>query len=128
MRLYNRYLLRIYYYGNRISLEAHHCLGDGTGGMYVLQTLTAVYLRLTGHPVSNGGFVLDIDEKPSEEELEDAYMRYANAKVCPKRPAEKTYRVRGTREPFYTLNIIDGIMPVRQVREVAGKYGATITE
>ena len=124
----NRYLLRIYYYGNRISLEAHHCLGDGTGGMYVLQTLTAVYLRLTGHPVSNGGFVLDIDEKPSEEELEDAYMRYANAKVCPKRPAEKTYRVRGTREPFYTLNIIDGIMPVRQVREVAGKYGATITE
>lgn len=124
----NRYLLRIYYYGNRISLEAHHCLGDGTGGMYVLQTLTAVYLRLMGHPVSNGGFVLDIDEKPSEEELEDAYMRYANAKVCPKRPAEKTYRVRGTREPFYTLNIIDGIMPVRQVREVAGKYGATITE
>ena len=124
----NRYLLRIYYYGNRISLEAHHCLGDGTGGMSVLQTLTAVYLRLTGHPVSNGGFVLDIDEKPSEEELEDAYMRYANAKVCPKRPAEKTYRVRGTREPFYTLNIIDGIMPVRQVREVAGKYGATITE
>ena len=124
----NRYLLRIYYYGNRISLEAHHCLGDGTGGMYVLQTLTAVYQRLTGHPVSNGGFVLDIDEKPSEEELEDAYMRYANAKVCPKRPAEKTYRVRGTREPFYTLNIIDGIMPVRQVREVAGKYGATITE
>ena len=121
-------MLRIYYYGNRISLEAHHCLGDGTGGMYVLQTLTAVYLRLTGHPVSNGGFVLDIDEKPSEEELEDAYMRYANAKVCPKRPAEKTYRVRGTREPFYTLNIIDGIMPVRQVREVAGKYGATITE
>ena len=124
----NRYLLRIYYYGNRISLEAHHCLVDGTGGMYVLQTLTAVYLRLTGHPVSNGGFVLDIDEKPSEEELEDAYMRYANAKVCPKRPAEKTYRVRGTREPFYTLNIIDGIMPVMQAREVAGKYGATITE
>lgn len=124
----NRYLLRIYYYGNRISLEAHHCLGDGTGGMYVLQTLTAVYLRLMGHSVSNGGFVLDIDGKPSEEELEDAYMRYANAKVCPKRLAGKTYRVRGTREPFYTLNIIDGIMSVREVREVAGKYGATITE
>ena len=37
----NRYLVRIYYYRNRIALEAHHSLGDGTGGMCVLQTLTA---------------------------------------------------------------------------------------
>ena len=29
----NRYLVRIYYYRNRIALEAHHSLGDGTGGM-----------------------------------------------------------------------------------------------
>ena len=124
----NRYLLRIYYYQNRISLEAHHSLGDGSGGMYVLQTITAVYLRLLGHQISNGGFVLDIHEEPDLEELEDAYMRYANAKVCPPRPAEKTYRVRGTREPFYTLNIIDGILSVREVMEVAKKYQATITE
>lgn len=124
----NRYLLRIYYYDRRISLEAHHCLGDGTGGMYVLQTITAVYLRLLGHEITNGGFVMDINEKPSPEELEDAYMRYANAKVCPPRPGEKTYRVRGTKEPFYTFNVIDGILSVKQVMAVAKKYNATITE
>lgn len=124
----NRYLLRIYYYKNRISLEAHHCLGDGTGGMCVLQTITAVYLRLLGHSISNGYFVLDVNESPAPEELEDAYMRYANAKVCPPRPGEKTYRVRGTREPFYTFNIIDGIMSVKEVMAVARKYNATITE
>ena len=124
----NRYLLRIYYYDRRISLEAHHCLGDGTGGMCVLQTITAVYLRLLGHEVSNGYFVLDVNEPPHPEELEDAYMRYANAKVCPARPGEKTYRVRGTREPFYTFNVIDGIMSVKELAAVAGKYNATITE
>lgn len=124
----NRYLLRIYYYDRRISLEAHHCLGDGTGGMYVLQTITAVYLRLLGHKITNGGFVMDINEKPDPEELEDAYMRYANAKVCPPRPGEKTYRVRGTKEPFYTFNVIDGILSVKQVMAVARKYNATITE
>lgn len=124
----SRYLLRVYYYDRRISLEAHHCLGDGTGGMCVLQTITAVYLRLLGHSVSSGGFVLDVNGTPDPEELEDAYMRYANAKVCPPRPGEKTYRVRGTREPFYTFNIIDGIMSVREVMEVAKKYDATITE
>ena len=124
----NRYLLRVYYYGCRISLEAHHSLGDGSGGMYVLQTITAVYLRLLGHTVSNGFFVKDIGEAPDPEELEDAYMRYANAKVCPRRPGEKTYRVRGTKEPFYTFNVIDGILSVSEVMTVAKKYDATITE
>lgn len=128
-RANNRYLVRVYYFRNRIALEAHHSLGDGTGGMCVLQTLTATYLRLLGHTeIENGGFVLDISEKPDAEELEDAYMRYANAKVCPPRLEEKAYRVRGTAEPFYTLNIIDGIMSVSQVMAVAKKYGATITE
>ena len=124
----NRYLLRVYYYGRRISLEAHHCLGDGTGGMCVLQTLIAVYLKLSGRPITPSGFVLDIDEAPDPEELEDAYMRYANARVRPPRPGEKTYRVRGTKEPFYTLNIIDGIMSVKEVMTVARKYNATLTE
>ena len=125
----NRYLIRVYYFRNRIALEAHHSLGDGTGGMCVLQTLTATYLRLLGHDeIQNGGFVLDVDKAPDSEELEDAYMRYANAKVCPPRLQEKAYRVRGTAEPFYTLNIIDGIMSVSEVMEVAKRYQATITE
>ncbi len=125
----NRYLVRVYYYGRRISLEAHHSLGDGTGGMCVLQTLTAVYLRLLGHgEIENEGFVLDINEAPDPGELEDAYMKYANAKVCPPRPGERTYRVRGTKEPFYTLNIIDGIMSVSEVMKVAKSYHATVTE
>jgi len=124
----NRYLLRVYYYGRRIALEAHHSLGDGTGAMYVLQTLTAVYLKLCGHPVSCGGFVLDIHEKPDPGEWEDAYMKYANARVCPPRIGEKAYRVRGTKEPFYTLNIIDGILSVKEIMSVAAHYQATITE
>ncbi len=124
----NRYLIRFYYYGKRIALEAHHSLGDGTGGMCVLLTVTATYLRLKGYNIENGGFVKDINEKPEEGELEDAYMKYANAKVCPPRPSEKAYRVRGTKEPFYTLNIIEGIMSASRVMEVAKKYNATITE
>lgn len=125
----NRYLVRFYYYGGRIALEAHHSLGDGTGGMCLLMTVTARYIWLKHQVrIRPEGFVLDPEGQPDPEELEDAYMRYANAKVCPPRPGEKTYRVRGTMEPFYTLNIIDGIMPVKQVLEVAKRYRATITE
>lgn len=124
----NRYLIRFYYYGKRIALEAHHSLGDGTGGMCVLLTVTATYLRLKGYEIENGGLVKDINEKPAEGELEDAYMKYANAKVCPPRPSEKAYRIRGTKEPFYTLNIVEGIMSASKVMEVAKSYNATITE
>lgn len=124
----NRYMIRVYYYQNRISLEAHHSLGDGNGGMCLFLTLVAAYLRLLGHEISVGGPVLDIHEKPDPGEFEDAYMKYANAKVCPPRPGEKTYRVKGTKEPYYTLNIIDGIMPVDEVVKVAKRYGATLTE
>lgn len=124
----NRYLIRVYYYGRRIALEAHHCLGDGTGGMCLLQTLIAVYLGMQGHSITPSGFVLNLEETPDPGELEDAYMRYATAKVKPPRPAEKTYRVRGTKEPFYTLNIIDGVLSVQEVMAVAKRYGATITE
>ena len=55
-------------------------------------------------------------------------MKYANAKVCPPRLGEKAYRVRGTKEPFYTLNIIDGIMSAKEVLEVSKTYHATMTE
>lgn len=125
----NRYLVRFYYYGGRIALEAHHSLGDGTGGMCLLMTVTARYLYLKYQTrIRPEGFVLDIGSPPDPEELEDAYMRYANAKVCPPRPGEKAYRVRGTMEPFYTLNIVDGIMSVSQVVKVAKSYQATVTE
>lgn len=124
----NRYLIRVYYYKSRISLEAHHCLGDGTGGMYLLQTITAVYLRLLGADIPNEGFVLDLLEDADPLEYENAYLKYANARVRPARPGEKTYRLRGTKEPFYTLNIIDGIMSVKEVIAVASRYQATITE
>ena len=124
----NRYLLRFYYYRNRISMEAHHSLGDGNGGMTVLNTITATYLRLKGYSVSNGYTVLDIFEKPHPEELEDAYMRYADVKYKPPRNTEKAFLVRGTKEDFHTLNVINGVISVSDIKKVAASYNATITE
>lgn len=124
----NRYLLRFYYYRNRISMEAHHSLGDGNGGMTVLNTITATYLRLKGYSLSNGYSVLDIFEKPHPEELEDAYMRYADVKYKPPRNTEKAFLVRGTKEEFHTLNVINGVIPVSEIKKVAASYNATITE
>lgn len=124
----NRYLIRIYYYEKRISLEVFHSVSDGGGAMYLLRTITAVYLRLCGHEIPDGHGVLDIQEEPGKEELEDAYLRYASSRVRPPRSRDKTYRIRGTKEPFYTLNIITGIIPVQQVLAVTKKFRVSVTE
>ena len=124
----NRYLIRIYYYERRIALEVFHSLSDGSGSLYLLRTMTAVYLRLKGYEIPDGHGVLPLEEEPDPEELEDAYIRYASSRVRPPRSREKTYRIRGTKEPFYTLNIINGILPVSQVKAAAGKYQVSVTE
>lgn len=124
----NRYLIRVYYYEKRISLEVFHSLSDGTGALYFLKTMIAVYLRLLGHTIPDTDGVLDITEQPDPEELEDAYLRYADSKITRPRSQGRSYRVRGTKEPFYTLNIICGVIPVDKIRITAKKYGVTITE
>ncbi len=124
----NRYLIRIYYYEKRISLEVFHSLSDGTGALYFIKTMTAVYLRLLGHEIPVGDGVLDIHEPPRPEEVEDAYLRYASSRVKHPRKQGNAYRVRGTKEPFYTLNIICGVIPVDRLRAISKNYGVTITE
>ena len=124
----DRYLIRIYYYDNQIALEMFHSLSDGNGALYLLETITAEYLRLLGNPISCTYNVLDIHEKPDPEEMEDAYLRYATSGVRPKRSQEKAYRVRGHKEPFYTLNIIRGLIPVDEILKVARSYNVSVTE
>lgn len=124
----NWYLIRIYYYQKRISLEVFHSLSDGNGTLCLLRTIVAVYLRLQGHEIPNEMGVLDIEAKPATEELEDAYVRYATSKFCPPRQQPKAYRVRGTMEPFYTLNIICGVIPVDKALQVARQYKVSLTE
>lgn len=124
----NHYLIRIYYYQKQISLEVFHSLSDGNGTLYLLRTIVAVYLRLKGYSIPNEMGVLDIDSPPSPGELEDAYVRYAHSKICPSRKQTKAYRVRGTLEPFYTLNIICGVIPVDKLLSVARNYKVSVTE
>lgn len=124
----HRYLIRIYYYHKKISLEMFHSVSDGNGALCLLRTITAVYLRLQGHSIPNGNGVFDIYETPDPEEMEDAYIRYASSKVRPSRSQEKAYRVRGHKEPFYTLNIIRGLIPVNELLQISRRYRVSLTE
>ena len=122
------WLVRFYYYERRISLEVFHAISDGGGAMTLMRTLLAVYLRELGHTISNTCGVLDVDQPPRPEELEDAYARYATVKARRFATLKKAYQNRGTAEPFYTLNVTMGFCSVRQLKEKAKEHGASITE
>lgn len=126
----NGWLVRFYYYENRISFEAFHALSDGAGALVMFRTLLAVYLRELGVDVPNEGGVLDVDEPPRKEELEDAYVRYAATAGKPKRAvlAKAAYPNTGTAELFYTFHVTMGFVPVDKLKAKAGEYGVSITE
>lgn len=124
----NGWLVRFFYYENRISLEAFHAISDGSGALCFFRTLLALYLRAFGHQIPNSGGILNVDEPPSKKELEDSYTRYAVGKVRRRGWQRTAYPNTSKPEPFYTLNITMGFLPVDALKAVAKRYGASITE
>ncbi len=126
----NGWLVRVYYYDKRVSIEIFHALSDGAGAIVFLRTLLAVYLRELGHadiPREWDG-LLDVDAPPHPEELENAYARYATVRARRAPRGRPGYQNIGQREPFYTLNVIHGMVPLDALRAVAKTYGASVTE
>ena len=124
----NGWLVRFYYYRERISVEVFHALSDGGGAIVFFRTLLAEYLRQTGVDVPTGNGVLDLNEPPREEELEDAYARYAGRHAFGLRRLPRAYQNTGTPEPFYTFHVTMGFVPLSRLREQAKKHNASITE
>lgn len=124
----NDWLIRVLYYERRISLEVFHAVSDGAGSIVFLRTLLAVYLRELGHTIPNGEGILDVSQPPRKEELEDAYTRYAGKKIFRGSLEKTAFPNTSKAEPFYTLNVTMGLVPVDRLREVARRYKVSLTE
>ena len=122
-----RCCLRVLHYRNRIAVEFFHVLSDGGGAMVYLKTLTARYLSLRyGIEIPATDGVLDVQEPPAPEELEDSFQRYAadHPAFCPEAEA---YRLPGKRELGRFNRLITGVIPAEPLRALAHEYGCTVT-
>ncbi len=122
-----RCCLRVLYYRNRIAVEFFHVLSDGGGAMVYLKTLTARYLSLRyGVEVPATDGVLDVQEPPAPEELEDSFQRYAadHPAFCPETEA---YRLPGKRELGRFNRLVTGVIPGDALHALAHRYGCTVT-
>lgn len=124
----NRFLFRVRYYNRRIAVEIFHVIADGNSAMYFLKTLAATYLKLGGIDIASEHGVLDINEKPSDEEMEDSYSKYASFRVNKTRKERKAYHPKGEVLKASEIKIITGQINLRKLIEKSKEYKVTITE
>ncbi len=122
------YLLRVFYYRNRISAEFFHSLTDGTGGLVFLKTLVVEYLRLAGKKVHfDHGAARPLD-KPGDDEVKDAFLQMPLPRVRASRKEEAAYHFPATPEIPHTLRIIAASIPCAPLVSQAKALNATVTE
>ena len=125
----NAYLIRVLYFEKRISVEIFHSLTDGGGAVEFLKTLIYQYLKEKGEAVDMEGLVLDPDETPMPEEMEDSFEKHATSHVM-KRPGKrpgKAYQIQGTAFDPPGINVIHGVIDAGRLNAFSKKRGTTVT-
>ncbi|MBO4419446.1 MAG: hypothetical protein J5789_06465 [Oscillospiraceae bacterium] len=118
--------LRVMYFRDRIAVEFFHSLTDGTGGMTYLKTLAARYLALKyGVEIPAEEGILDWQEAPRPEELEDSFVRNTNGMVLNDHEPDALV-MGGTREWDF-LHLTTGIIPTEALLEAAHRHNSTVT-
>jgi len=123
----NTCCVRFLYYENRIAVEIFHSVTDGTGGLVLLQNLTARYLTLkTGAEIPPEGHIVDIREAPKPEETRDCFLSCGAARAL-SRAEDTAYHLSGTPETDRFRHIITGILPAEVLHGKAKEQGVTVT-
>lgn len=125
----NAYLIRILYFGKRVSVEIFHSLTDGGGAAEFLKTLLYQYLKISGKNISPEGLILLPEKSPVDEEMEDSFERYATSQVI-KKPggrAKKAHQVHGIRFNPPGINVVHGVMDAAQLNAFAKSKGSSMT-
>lgn len=118
---------RVIVYYNRIAVEFFHSLTDGTGALIFLKSLTAEYLEQKyGISIPCEGGVLDRQQSPSAEELEDSFLKYTGP-VSASRKSEDAWRLSNDPQRTDFLNLTCFTLPVKETLALAHAHNATLT-
>jgi len=120
------YLFCVSCYKNRINLEVFHVLTDGMGGINFLKELTYQYLRIA-HP----GLCAQVGDQLSADtslNREDSFLKNYKKSHAKGYATKKAYLLKGERLKTGEFGVIHGTMSVKELKEAAHRYGASINE
>lgn len=121
-------LFEVTYFRERINLEVYHALTDGTGALQFLKTLVCNYLNIL-HPELGEGLAAELEyDASAADRSEDSFSKYYNPGHKGKRSKERrSSQLKGIKVPEGRLKIVEGIMPVKEVLQLAKSYHTTLT-
>ena len=124
----NGYLFEVFYRKNIVTLNLHHSLTDGTGGVNFFLEILFDYFKLMGYPLESEGVIRPSAAPYIVAESEDTFKTLDKNK-SKFSPFEKLpYKFMGTPFNYDGNGIICAVCPVEQLKELAAKHGASITE
>ena len=117
-------LFQVTYYKKRINLEVNHALTDGTGTLMFLKSLVAYYLDMKYKIKSN-----EIINKASIKETSlDSFKKYKSGKKIKISGKNKiAYQIKDEKYHENRLKIIEGIVSVKKVLDLAKSYDVSLT-
>lgn len=124
----NYYLFKVLYRHNLIAIEMFHSLADGGGVVILLQSLVYEYLKLKGYPVTPDNLIKTKNERPVQEEYEDANEKYYNSKNRKHVPEKRAYLIKGTYLPDNNTGLISGTLSTKAMLDLARSKNLTMTE
>lgn len=121
-------IFEVTYYKNRINLEVFHSLTDGTGALGFLKTLLYYYITIHYKDDFQEKLpVLDYDASLTQK-MDDSFLKhYTDNRIPKKVKITKAYRIQGRRFIDNRIKVIEGVMPVKEVLDLAHKYNTTLT-
>ena len=121
-------MFRILYDEHTISLEIFHAVTDGTGAFCFLKTLVGTYFRLQGIDVPATDSILDTNEAPTDEEVENAFLKcYDKKGETLGRAESKAYQYAPRITENY-LRIVHGVVSVDELKAAVKRYGVSVTQ
>ncbi|MBS6323543.1 MAG: alpha/beta hydrolase fold domain-containing protein [Clostridium sp.] len=119
---------RVIVYKKRIAVEFFHALTDGNGALTFVKTLVTEYItQKYGVEIPNEDGVLCRLEAPSDEELEDSFLKFSGD-VRASRSEKTAYHLSGTPEENGFVDIVTLMLSADDVRKKAKEHGVTVTE
>ena len=122
-----RCAFRVIYNKNTVVGEFFHSLTDGYGGMVVMNTLIAEYLRRRHSvfiPATN--LILDTNVTAVHEELIDDYFTHAGQKAAVLNH-RRVYQLPGKLSSDHRTHVTTEVFHAEAIRNTAHRYGVSVT-
>jgi len=125
----NNLLYKIIVDNYKISLEYHHCLTDGQGGLIFLNSLIAEYFRIKGLSIEDWNDILLVKDKIDLLEYENAYDRYKKKKikVREKNFIRRSFYIPNKVEPPGVFHLLNVYVSLESIKQKSKEFNVSIT-